>query len=99
MDADFKTSGKTKLYYNGIPKNLLKKQESSKADLKVDKDKLNYSKSIWLQKRGFNILQMDRNSEEEARKLFRYIDHDNDGYITKQKIKMFLAFIEGEFSN
>jgi hypothetical protein len=25
-------------------------------DLKVDKDKLNYAKSKWLQKRGINIL-------------------------------------------
>lgn len=52
-------------------------------DLKVDKDKLNYAKSKWLQKRGINILQMDKNSEEEAIKFFRYIDFDNQGFITK----------------
>jgi hypothetical protein len=35
--------GHTKLYYNGIPKTLLKKTEAM-----VDKDKLSYAKSIWL---------------------------------------------------
>jgi Ca2+-binding EF-hand superfamily protein len=62
----------TKLYYSGV------------SNGKVDKDKLSYAKAKWLQKRGVNIMQMDRNSEEESRKLFRYIDYDNDGYITKQ---------------
>ncbi len=38
-----KGKGPTKLYYNGIPKTLLKK-----TDMVVDKDKLNYAKSIWL---------------------------------------------------
>lgn len=36
--------GHTKLYYNGIPKTLLKKTDGSM----VDKDKLSYAKSIWL---------------------------------------------------
>jgi hypothetical protein len=38
-----KGKGHTKLYYNGIPKTLLKKTEGM-----VDKDKLSYAKSIWL---------------------------------------------------
>ena len=40
---------------------------------------------------------MDRNSEEESRKLFRYIDFENSGYLTKMQIRLFLAFVEGEF--
>ena len=39
-----KGKGHTKLYYNGIPKTLLKKTDGSM----VDKDKLSYAKSIWL---------------------------------------------------
>ena len=73
-----KGKGNTKLYYNGIPKTLLKKTEGM-----VDKDKLSYAKSIWLQKHGINILQIDQNSEEESKKLFKYIDYANEGFITK----------------
>jgi hypothetical protein len=71
-----KGKGVTKLYYNGIPKTLIKKNE-----LQVDKDKLSYAKSVWLQKHGVNILQIDKNSEEESKKLFRYIDYNNEGVI------------------
>jgi Ca2+-binding EF-hand superfamily protein len=46
-----------------------------------------------------NILQLDKNSEDETRKLFRYIDYDNNGYVSKQLIRLFLAFIEGEFGS
>ena len=61
--------GVTKMYYNGIPKTLLKRN-----DMQVDKDKLSYAKSIWLQKHGVNLFQLDKTSEEESIKLFRYID-------------------------
>ena len=44
---------------------------------------MNYAKAKWLQKRGINILQMDKNSEDESRKLFRYIDYDSLGFVTK----------------
>ena len=71
--------GVTKMYYNGgIPKTLLKKN-----DMQVDKDKLSYAKSIWLQKHGVNLLQLDKTSEEESIKLFRYIDFQNSGHISK----------------
>ncbi len=43
-----------------------------------------------------NVLAIDRNSEEESRKLFRYIDYSNDGVIHKNQLKLFVAFIEGE---
>ena len=76
MDNLKKGKGVTKLYYNGIPKTLIKKNE-----LQVDKDKLSYAKSVWLQKHGVNILQIDKNSEEESKKLFRYIDYNNEGVI------------------
>ena len=94
------TTGKTSFYYNGIPKTLLKSKGDSICDpKKVDKDKLNYAKAKWLQKRGVNVLQIDRNSEEESRKLFRYIDFNNDGVIGKNQVRLFLAFIDGEFKN
>lgn len=42
-------------------------------------------------------MSIDKSSDEESRKLFRYIDYDNTGHITKQQIRHFLAFVEGEF--
>lgn len=70
---------------------------SESVSTKVDKDKLSYAKAKWLKKRGVNVLSIDRNSDVESRKLYRYIDYDNDGVISKKQIKLFLAFIEGEF--
>jgi hypothetical protein len=42
------SSGKSKVYYNGMPKTLLKKQSSAGSETKVDKDKLSYAKAKWL---------------------------------------------------
>lgn len=78
------------------PRNLLQRQ-GPELHIKIDKEKLNYAKAKWLQKRGVNVLAIDKNSEDESRKLFRYIDFDNTGFITKHQIRLFLAFIEGEF--
>ena len=44
---------------------------------------MNNAKAKWMMKHGVNIFQMDKDSEEESRKLFRYIDYNNDGYLTK----------------
>ncbi|TNV85931.1 hypothetical protein FGO68_gene4266 [Halteria grandinella] len=82
-----------------VPKNLLKKQSNGgvEVQIKIDKEQLNYAKAKWLQKRGVNVLSIDKTSEEESKKLFRYIDYDNTGLIQKQQIRLFLAFVEGEF--
>lgn len=45
------------------------------------------------------MLHIDQQSEEESRKLFRYIDYNNDGVVNKQHVKLFLAFVEGEFGH
>jgi Ca2+-binding EF-hand superfamily protein len=89
-----KPKGPTKYYYNGVPKTLLKKQQETA----VDKDKLNYAKAKWLTKRGVNVMSVDKDSEQESRKLFRYIDFDNDGVIGRRHIRLFLAFMEGEYA-
>ena len=65
----------------------------------ISKDKLNFAKAKWLKKHGVEILVVDsKESEEESRKLFRYIDYSNDGVISKQQIRLFIKFLEGELS-
>lgn len=71
---------------------MIQRQEDSK----VDKEKFNFAKAKWLKKRGVNVLSIDRNSEEESRKLFRLIDYNNDGVIHRNQLKLFIAFLEGE---
>ena len=48
-------SKRSHIYYNGIPKTLLKRG-SNPEQTHFDKDKLNYAKAKWMQKRGVNIL-------------------------------------------
>ena len=71
--------------------------QGNEVHIKIDKEKLSYAKAKWLQKRGVNVLSIDKSSDEESRKLFRYIDFENSGFLTKPLIRLFLAFIEGEF--
>lgn len=42
---------------------------------------------------------MNKDTEEESRKLFRFIDYNNDGLITKQHIKMFMKYVGEEFKS
>ncbi|CDW76240.1 UNKNOWN [Stylonychia lemnae] len=73
--------------------------DSSYLNQPISKDKLNFAKAKWLRKHGVEILVVDsKESEEESRKLFRYIDFGNDGVISKQQIRLFIKFLEGELS-
>eukprot|EP00347_Sterkiella_histriomuscorum_P006922 403350921 len=66
----------------------------------ISKDKLDFARGKWLQKHGIQILMMDsKESEDESRKLFRYIDYNNDGVISRAQIKMFIKFLEDEFKS
>jgi hypothetical protein len=71
---------------------LIQRQEEAR----IDKEKFSFAKAKWLQKRGVNVLAIDRHSEEESRKLFRFIDYNNDGVIHRNQLKLFIAFLEGE---
>jgi Ca2+-binding EF-hand superfamily protein len=42
---------------------------------------------------------MDKESDEESRKLFRYIDYNNDGVIDKVRIKHFIVYLQDEFKS
>ena len=44
-----------------------------------------------------SILQIDKDSDEESRKLFKFIDYSNSGEITRDQIKLFLTFAENEY--
>ena len=40
---------------------------------------------------------MNKDSDEEAWKLFKFIDFNNTKSVTKHQIKLFLLYLEGEY--
>lgn len=61
------------IYYNGLPKNL----PNSKVE------RLNFAKQKWYSKHGISLFSLDKNTSEEARKLFKFIDFNNANIISK----------------
>ena len=67
------------IFFNGVPKKLINKGSSGQ-DLK---DRLSFAKQKWFLKHGNHLVTMDEATSEEARKLFKFIDYNNAGVISK----------------
>jgi hypothetical protein len=67
------------VFYNGIPRALMQKGDSGQ-DLK---DRLNFARSQWLMKHGNHLLTLDKATAVEARKLFKFIDYNGAGVVSK----------------
>ena len=79
------------IYYDGVPKQFLNK------DMK-DVDKMNFAKAKWLLNHGNHLLKMDKSSESEARKLFKFLDYNNASIVSKHQIKLLIMYYKEQLS-
>ncbi len=75
--------------YNGMPKGITTSLQDPS-----ERNKVTVSKAKWYTKRGIDIVNLDKDSESESRKLFQFIDFSNQGSVTKQDLKLFLQYLE-----
>ena len=80
------------IFYDGVPKQFLNK------DLK-DVDKLNFAKAKWLSNHGNHLLKMDKSSESEARKLFKFLDYNNANIVSKHQIRLLIMYYKEQLSS
>ena len=80
------------IYYDGVPKQFLNK------DLK-DVDKLNFAKAKWLSNHGNHLLKMDKSSESEARKLFKFLDYNNANIVSKHQIRLLIMYYKEQLGS
>jgi hypothetical protein len=71
------------VFINGLPKGLLGGSNESL-------DRLSLSKQNWLSKHGNHLLNFDKNMAEESTKLFKFIDYERTGIITRSKLKLII---------
>ena len=82
----------SKVLYAGIPKNL-----QSQDAAKHSKDRIGLSNQKWLSKHGNHLLQLDKTTADEARKLFYFINIEKQTVVTKQQIKQMIEYFESQF--
>jgi len=60
-------------------------------------DRLSFEKQKWLSKHGIHLLQLDKTTSDEARKLFHFINITRDAFVTKQQIKQLIEYFSSQF--
>ena len=81
--------------YDGMPKMIVKKASSGQ---ELD-ERLSYARSKWMAKNGDVFLQIDVMQSADIRNLFKFIDFNNAGIVSKHQIKLSLQFFRSEFSD
>ena len=76
------------IYYDGVPKHLLNKNASDNNT----KDRLNFAKAKWLTSHGNHLLNMNQSTEAEARRLFKFIDYNNQDLVSKHQIRLLILY-------
>ena len=85
----------TMVNYEGMPRTIVKKA-SSGADLG---ERLAYARAKWLTKNGEVFLQLESMSPGDIRNLFKFIDFNNAGIVSKHQIKLVSQFFRSEFAD